>query len=108
MAATFDVTDRLRSPRIIARIAGSLIGDLRKTPTGKVCNPMSAALAVGPDERLSELARPDHELVELALVLPRWQVEALAAAARGRGLTAGQVLRRLIGGYCASLAADGR
>ena len=43
----------------------------------------------------------DDELVELALVLPRWQVEALAAAARGRGLTAGQALRRLIREFCA-------
>jgi hypothetical protein len=45
------------------------------------------------------------DLVELALVLPQWQVDALAAAARGRGLTAGQVLRRLVGAYCATLAA---
>ncbi len=50
----------------------------------------------------------DHELVELALLLPRWQVEALAAAARGRGLTAGQILRRLVSGYCATLAAPDR
>jgi hypothetical protein len=69
---------------------------------------MSAALAVGPNERLIESTRADQELVELALVLPRWQVDALAVAARGRGLTAGQVLRRLIGGYCATLAADDR
>jgi hypothetical protein len=69
---------------------------------------MSAALASGPDERLIEATRSDQELVELALVLPRWQVDALAVAARGRGLTAGQLLRRLISGYCATLAADDR
>jgi hypothetical protein len=66
---------------------------------------MSATLAVGMGERLSrmvpELVAPDHDLVELALVLPRWQVDALAAAARCDGLTAGQALRRLIRGYCA-------
>ena len=51
---------------------------------------------------------PDYDLVELALVLPRWQVDALAAAARRRSMTAGQVLRRLIGGYCANLSAPDR
>ena len=60
-------------------------------------------------ERLSgmlpELIPPDHDLVELALVLPRWQVEALAAAARGRGMTAGQAIRRLIRGFCAGQTA---
>jgi hypothetical protein len=71
---------------------------------------MNATLAVGGvsaerfAERLSgaipEMPAPDHDLVELALVLPRWQVDALASAARGRGLTAGQALRRLIRGYC--------
>jgi hypothetical protein len=68
---------------------------------------MSAALALG-GNRLAEYipaATADNdELVELALVLPRWQVEALAAAARGRGLTAGQAIRRLIRGYCADNA----
>jgi hypothetical protein len=66
---------------------------------------MSATLAVNMGDRLSGLvpepSSPDHDLVELTLVLPRWQVDALAAAARGRGLTAGQALRRMIRGYCA-------
>jgi hypothetical protein len=65
---------------------------------------MSAALAVSENRLAGYLpsATPDNdELVELALVLPRWQIEALAAAARGRGLTAGQAIRRLIRGYCA-------
>ncbi len=53
-------------------------------------------------------AGPENDLVELALVLPRWQVDALAAAARGRGLTAGQALRRLIRGYCAELPGSER
>ena len=67
---------------------------------------MSATLALSMGERFSESLpespAPDHDLVELALVLPRWQVDALAAAARGRGLTAGQAIRRLIRGYCAA------
>jgi hypothetical protein len=66
---------------------------------------MSVALKIGRCELPSDPVRSDDELVELALVVPQWQVEALAAAARRRGLTAGQVLRRLIGGYCATLAA---
>ena len=61
-------------------------------------------------ERLSgavaEIARLDQGLVELSLLVPQWQIDALEAAARGRGLTAGQMLRRLIGGYCASLTAE--
>jgi hypothetical protein len=69
---------------------------------------MSAVLELGVAEHCSEPARPDHELVELALVLPRWQVEALATAARGRGLTAGQVLRRLVGQYCVTVGNPGR
>jgi hypothetical protein len=60
-------------------------------------------------ERLSgaapEVARLDYGLVELSLLLPQWQVDALDLAARGRGLTAGQMLRRLIGHYCATLPA---
>jgi hypothetical protein len=71
---------------------------------------MSATLAVSGSERLGTgfpAADADtDDLVELALVLPRWQVEALAAAARGRGLTAGQAIRRLIRGFCANHAAD--
>jgi hypothetical protein len=69
---------------------------------------MNAVLEVGAGERCSEPVRPDHELVELSLVLPRWQVEALAISARGRGLTAGQVLRRLVSQYCDTLGDRGR
>jgi hypothetical protein len=52
-----------------------------------------------------ELRRLDSEMVELSLLLPQWQVEVLELAARGRGLTTGQMLRRLIGNYCATLPA---
>ena len=67
---------------------------------------MSAMLALeaAPIQRAAGWAPPasdTEDVVELALVLPRWQVEELAAAARQRGLTAGQAIRRLIRGFCA-------
>lgn len=37
-----------------------------------------------------------EEIVELSLLLPAWQAEALEAAAHGRGLTTGQMLRSII------------
>jgi hypothetical protein len=61
---------------------------------------MSVACDVMSSERLSDTLFPNDELVELSLILPRWQIDALATTARQRGLTAGQVLRRLIGAYC--------
>jgi hypothetical protein len=38
----------------------------------------------------------DLEVVELPLLLPRWQAVALEAAASRRGMTTGQMLRRVI------------
>ena len=69
---------------------------------------MNFARATEVSERLggrlgSELRRLDPEMVELSLHLPQWQVEALEVAARSRGLTTGQMLRRLIGNYCSTL-----
>jgi hypothetical protein len=73
---------------------------------------MSAVRTTGVNERLAgasvEVSRLDHGLVELSLLVPQWQVEALELAARGRGLTTGQMLRRLIGSYCATLPAQNR
>ena len=40
--------------------------------------------------------RMDLEVVELPLLLPRWQAVALEAAASRRGMTTGQMLRRVI------------
>ena len=40
--------------------------------------------------------RLDQEVVEMLLLLPRWQAEELEAAARERGMTTGQMLRRMI------------
>jgi hypothetical protein len=61
----------------------------------------SGFLAPQPGTR--EITPLDNEVVELALLLPRWQAEALEEAAHNRGLTAGQMLRKLVG---ASLKGD--
>jgi hypothetical protein len=45
----------------------------------------------------ADVARQDQEVVELPLLLPRWQALELEAAARRRGMTTGQMLRRVIG-----------
>jgi hypothetical protein len=47
--------------------------------------------------RDEEYRIPEPEVVELALLLPSWQAKALESAARCRGLTTAQMLRRLIG-----------
>ncbi|MBM3981021.1 MAG: hypothetical protein FJ304_12185 [Planctomycetes bacterium] len=41
--------------------------------------------------------RIEQEVVELALLLPLWQAMQLEAAASRRGMTTGQMLRRVIG-----------
>jgi hypothetical protein len=42
------------------------------------------------------LTLAEREVVEIPLLLPSWQVNALATAAQDRGLTAGQMLRCLL------------
>jgi hypothetical protein len=37
----------------------------------------------------------DSDVVELPLLLPRWQVDALEEAANERGMTTGQMIRRV-------------
>ncbi|MFM8271243.1 MAG: hypothetical protein ACKODX_02815 [Gemmata sp.] len=49
------------------------------------------------DAVLPDTLRPDPEVVELALLLPLWQAMELEAAASRRGMTTGQMLRRVIG-----------
>jgi len=44
----------------------------------------------------ADFARQDQEVVELPLLLPRWQALELEAVARERGMTTGQMLRRVI------------
>jgi hypothetical protein len=41
----------------------------------------------------------DDEMAELSLLLPAWQAMALDRAARADGVSAGQMLRRLIQDY---------
>jgi hypothetical protein len=50
----------------------------------------------------SEAARTDQEVVEFPLLLPRWQALELEAVARRRGMTTGQMIRRLLGEMLAS------
>lgn len=38
----------------------------------------------------------DSDVVELPLLLPRWQVDALETQATEKGMTTGQMLRRLL------------
>ncbi len=45
---------------------------------------------------MASVSRLDQEVVELPLLLPRWQAAELEAAARERGMTTGQMLRRVI------------
>jgi len=45
---------------------------------------------------VNELTPLDAEIVELPLLLPSWQMEALETAAHDQGLTAGQMIRHLI------------
>jgi hypothetical protein len=49
-------------------------------------------------------ALPEAEVVELALLLPRWQMDALEDAARRGGVTVGQLIRRGLGELLRSLA----
>ena len=39
---------------------------------------------------------PDPDMVEVSMLLPRWQLIGLESAAKQRGMSAGQLLRRLI------------
>jgi hypothetical protein len=45
----------------------------------------------------SDHARIDQDVIELPLLLPRWQALELEAAASRRGMTTGQMIRRVIG-----------
>ena len=58
--------------------------------TGDAVQPLFNAVS-------SAAARSDQEVVELALLLPRWQAMELEEAASRRGMTTGQMLRRVIG-----------
>lgn len=47
------------------------------------------------DTPLPTVPFPSDDVVELPLLLPEWQVFALEEAARNRGMTVGQLVRRL-------------
>jgi len=59
-------------------------------------SPVSSGF-LAPQPGTLEITPIDNEVVELALLLPRWQAAALEDAAHQRGLTTGQMLRKLIG-----------
>ena len=49
------------------------------------------------ESAFADVTRQDQDVVELPLLLPRWQALELEAAASRRGMTTGQMLRRVIG-----------
>jgi hypothetical protein len=53
-------------------------------------------------DAVSGTVRTDQEVVEFPLLLPLWQVVELEAAARRRGMTTGQMIRRVLGEMLAS------
>jgi hypothetical protein len=56
---------------------------------------MSATTTTGWEcERVEPFA--DDDMVEVALCLPGWQAQCLESAAHQRGLTAAQLMRRLL------------
>src|SRR5688572_25200772 len=57
------------------------------------------------DSITTDVTRQDQEVVELPLLLPRWQAVELEAVASRRGMTTGQMLRRVIGEMLASVPA---
>jgi hypothetical protein len=59
-------------------------------------------------DAISSAPRQDQEVVELSLLLPRWQVMELEAVASRRGMTTGQMIRRVIGEMLASQPASAR
>ena len=47
------------------------------------------------DPELPRVPFPSDDVVELPLLLPEWQVQALEEAAQRRNMTVGQLVRRL-------------
>ena len=72
--------------------------------------PSTAGDTVQPlfDAITSDVGRGDQEVVELPLLLPRWQAVELEAAASRRGMTTGQMLRRVIGEMLAAQPAPAK
>ena len=53
----------------------------------------------------ADIARLDGDMVELSVLLPSWQAEALESAAQDQGLTTAQMVRSLIRDFFAHLPA---
>ena len=49
-----------------------------------------------------EMTHLDAEMIELALLVPRWQALAFEALAKQRGVSAGQMMRRMISAFVGS------
>jgi hypothetical protein len=62
-----------------------------------MCAEFLVADAMAP---VQEVTRLDEEIVEISLLLPGWQADELASVAQDRGLTAGQLLRRVLRDFC--------
>jgi hypothetical protein len=48
---------------------------------------------------LADFCREDEDVVEIPLLIPNWQAEALENAAHQQGLTAGELIRQLLLDY---------
>lgn len=60
---------------------------------------VAASLAVPVSPTLGQDMTPlDSDVIEVALLLPRWQALALQSFAKQRGMSAAQVIRRIVSG----------
>jgi hypothetical protein len=50
---------------------------------------------------VADFCREDEDVVEIPLLIPNWQAEALESAAHQQGLTAGELIRHLLLDYLA-------
>ena len=80
---------------VVARDPGGVPPPYTPSRAGDAVQPLFDAIS-------PSVARSDQEVVELALLLPLWQAMELEAAASRRGMTTGQMLRRVIGELLAS------
>lgn len=94
------VTPSRRRSAELARIRDGVRNQFRPIPLTRSCDMTLATMASPTFATMpgsGDVARSDMEVVELPLLLPRWQAQALEAAATRRGMTTGQILRRVIG-----------
>ena len=49
----------------------------------------------------SRVTAAEYDVIELPILLPEWQLNALETAARDRGMTIGQLIRRLLSDHFA-------